>query len=375
MYRSWLKKIEQRIIDLSDHDYEVSLLNIKWILIALSWLYGLIVRARIRLYTNGKLPQKELSCFIISIGNIMAGGTGKTPMTMYLANLLKEMGKSVVIVSRGYKGTYKGDFAIVSDGEKILLSSVESGDEPFMMAKRKASPVVVGKSRFKAGKAAIDFFNPDVIILDDGFQHIQLKRDIDIVLFDYKRPIGNKRLLPAGRLREPICSLSGRTDAFVFTRCPKNEQNQNYAQELLAYSSDSPRYNTNHKPFVLKVIPSKGANQKQISSLSCLRNVTTILYSGLANNSVFFNSIQDLKANIFHHLEFNDHHRYNRSDFEKINNMAKQLKAQFILTTEKDYVKMDNDFEWFSPVIVIGIQIEFEKPEAFKRFIESRLNE
>ncbi len=315
-----------------------------------------------------------MSCFVISIGNLVAGGTGKTPMTMYLANLLKEIGKSIVVVSRGYKGNYEGEHAIVSDGAQVFLNSAESGDEPLMMANRKSFPVVVGKNRYKAGRAAIDTFDADVIILDDGFQHIQLKRDMDILLFDYKRPLGNKRLLPAGRLREPIHTLKRRSDALVLTRCVENGQDQKETQDLLEYSNENPLFKTNHQPFIMKVIASKKNKLNQINSISSLSNAATVIYSGLANNSAFFNSMNELNVNILHHLEFNDHHRYNRADFTEINNMAKKLKVQFILTTEKDYVKMDKNFDWFAPVIVIGIQIEFEKPEVFKQFVVSRLN-
>ncbi|OGR34068.1 MAG: tetraacyldisaccharide 4'-kinase, partial [Desulfobacula sp. RIFOXYB2_FULL_45_6] len=221
MFDQWKNKIEDRVTGISGQDYSPALFSLEWVLAGLSYLYGKGAGVWQWLYLKKILRQKELPCFVISIGNIVAGGAGKTPMTLYTAELLKKIGKKPVVISRGYKGVYDGDFCIVSDGRRVFSTAEESGDEPFMMASRLMFPVVVGKDRFKAGMRAVDRFGPDVIVLDDGFQHLRLKKDLDILLFDFKNPLGNTRLLPAGRLRQSPQSSAKRADAVIFTRCPE----------------------------------------------------------------------------------------------------------------------------------------------------------
>src|SRR3989338_4045779 len=172
-----------------------------------SILYGICIKLRYFLYHTGIFKTKRLTCKVISIGNITVGGSGKTPMAIYLAKKLKEKGRKVIILSRGYKGKVKG-IGVVSDGGNILLDPEDAGDEPYLMAaKLKNIPVIVGKDRYKAGLYAIEKFNPDVIILDDGFQHIRLARDIDFLLIDLRKGFGNGHLFPLGMLREPLSGL------------------------------------------------------------------------------------------------------------------------------------------------------------------------
>jgi len=175
-------------------------------------------------YRQRLISPKKLPCKVISVGNITVGGTGKTPMTQYIAERLKHCGYRVAAVSRGYKGTAAGRVVktavIVSDGHRICPDSETAGDEPFLLASRlKEVPVVIGRNRFAAGMLALNTFQPQVIVLDDGFQHMQLARDIDLVLLDFNRPFGNRYLLPRGTLREPVSALK-RADAFILTRCP-----------------------------------------------------------------------------------------------------------------------------------------------------------
>ncbi|MBU4464115.1 MAG: tetraacyldisaccharide 4'-kinase, partial [Proteobacteria bacterium] len=187
-------------------------------LFIISLAYGYAVKLREFCYKIGIVKSKRLLCAVISIGNITVGGTGKTPMTIKVAQIIRRLGYKVAIISRGYKGGAEKTGGIVSNGHTILMESDKAGDEPFMMAsKLKDIPVVVGQNRYKAGWLAIKEFDPDVIVLDDAFQHLNLKRDIDIVLLDCEHPFGNAHLLPRGILREPISALK-RSDAFVLTR-------------------------------------------------------------------------------------------------------------------------------------------------------------
>ena len=216
-----LKALEERIIQISDRDYEAKPFSLEHLLVMASRLYGWGVGLWQRAYALGVFPAASMPCPVISIGNIMAGGTGKTPMTFYLVRRLKAMGLRPVVISRGYGGTLKEAAAVVGDGESIFLDAEAAGDEPLMMAQRLGVPVVVGRDRRRAGQLAVETFNPDLLVMDDGFQHLKLKRDLDLVLLDHDRPFGNGRFLPAGRLRETAAMAARRAHGLILTRCPE----------------------------------------------------------------------------------------------------------------------------------------------------------
>jgi len=360
---------------ISGQDYAPVPLSLEWILVGLSRLYGLGVGVRLRLYHKKIFRQRALPCFVVSIGNIVAGGTGKTPMTLYTAELLKKIGKKPVVVSRGYGGSYTEDSLVVFDGGHVFSSPDESGDEPFMMAARRLCPVVVGKNRFRAGMSALDSLTPrpDSVVLDDGFQHIRLKRDLDILLFDFKHPLGNTRLLPAGRLRERPQNSGKRVDALVFTRCPEGNASRIQMEAVLRFYPDRPFFRTVHQPYILRWIKKEKKSPDPGSDLAALKGKTAVLFSGLADNHAFYASMAEHGINILYHLEFNDHHRYKTADFLTINRMAVEKKADLILTTEKDGVKIDKTIEWAADVLVIGIRIRFEDPEKFEDFLVSKM--
>ncbi len=271
-------------------------------------IYKTGVKLRYAMYANNILKSRRLDCPVISIGNLAVGGSGKTPMAIWLAKMLVENGWRPVVISRGYRGTLKNEVAVVSNGRDVFLNAKTCGDEPYMMAMEKAFPVVAGKDRYKAGLMAIENFAPDVVILDDGFQHLKLRRNVNLVLLDHRQPLGNGYMLPAGRLRETLCMAKDRIDAIVFTRCP-------------------------------------------------------------SENASFAQSVQDLGVNIAGHLEFCDHYRYNEPDFKRILAQAKALNLDFILTTQKDWVKLNP--AWFRDVtvVVMGVRLRFTHPQDFEKFI------
>jgi tetraacyldisaccharide 4'-kinase len=188
----------------------------------ISFFYKQAVILRNRAYHKGLLRTRKLSIPVISIGNLTVGGTGKTPTTIYLARLLQGMGKRVGVLSRGYRGAASGDANVVSDGEKLRLGPGEAGDEPFLIAEKLPGIIVLtGKDRGLAGEYAQKNFLIDVALLDDGFQHIKLKRDLDILLLDGINPLGNGYLLPRGNLREPPESIR-RAHLVLVTHASKN---------------------------------------------------------------------------------------------------------------------------------------------------------
>ena len=223
MFKSWLQKLENRIIDISgsEHRTGAGFFSLETVLVWISWVYGRVICLRTKLYERGLLRSHRLPCRVISFGNIVAGGSGKTPMVMHAASLLSAMGLKVVVISRGYGGTAGKKGAVVGDGTCCFLGPGAAGDEPWMMAGRRQFPVVVDRDRVRGGRLAVARFQPHVILLDDGFQHLRIHRDLNIVLMDASLPLGNGRLLPAGRLREPPHAVNNRADGVVYTRCPE----------------------------------------------------------------------------------------------------------------------------------------------------------
>ncbi|WP_299980337.1 tetraacyldisaccharide 4'-kinase [Desulfobacula sp.] len=374
MFEKHLNKLEERITHISGRNFKPRMFSFEWFLVGISYGYGLGVGFWLWLYKKGILKQKTLPCFVISAGNIVVGGAGKTPIAIYVAQVLKEMGKQVVVISRGYKGKYKNDSVIVSDGDRIFLNAEESGDEPYMMAQRRSFPVVVGKDRFKAGMKAINTFNPDVIVLDDGFQHLKLKRDLDLLLLDYSNPFGNKRFLPAGRLRESPQSSAQRADTIIFTRSSDKDENvESSIKEVMRHYPDCPWFKTFHRPFLFKQIVHNENSKEYYTDVGGLRGKKAVLFSGIANPASFLHAMKESGIDVLDHLEFKDHYRYKESDILMINTSAKKMGADIILTTEKDWAKLDQDSKWSLDLIVIGIQIDFEDPQRFEYLLNSRL--
>lgn len=241
----------------------------------------------------------------------------------------------------------------------------KAGDEPFMMAaKVKNIPVVVGQNRYKAGRLAIKEFNPDVIVLDDAFQHLNLKRDIDIVLLDCGRPFGNAHLLPRGILREPISALK-RGDAFVLTRSDSVPDyiRQAFMDKIQNLAPGRPVFRSFHV-----------SNQTFAPDLLYGRRV--VAFSGLARNNDFRRTVENLKCDLINFFEFPDHHKYTEMDLQTIIQTSINAQVEFILTTEKDYVRIPGKTSWPVELVVVGIELSFENDEnAFIDFIKNRLKE
>ena len=333
-------------------------------------------------YKNGILPSKRLPCSIISIGNITVGGTGKTPMTIYVAQVVKQLGYKVVIISRGYKGKAEKIGGIVSDGRVFLMTPEIAGDEPYMMAKRlKDVPVIVGKNRFKAGRLAIRKFDPDVIVLDDGFQHLKLQRDLDLVLLDYSKPFGNGHLLPRGVMREPASSLLF-ANAIILTRSDtvNNNEASLSPKKLRSYERKKPVYRTFHRPFIYKTVKEeKNIFENSIQgtlrfSSASIEGRTVFAFSGLADNYNFRRTVESLKCNLSGFMEFPDHHPYSDRDLEEILSAAKKRMSECIITTEKDYVRIAHKIDWPYDLFVIGIEIDFGvDKKRFNTYIKDRI--
>ena len=338
--------------------------SVKSALLVLSVLYGGAMVIRALLYKKGVLSSRTLPCRVISIGNLIAGGTGKTPMTILVARMIRDLGYRVVVISRGYRGRLENTGGIVSDGETIFKGPEDAGDEPCLMARLlKGVPVVVGKNRFAAGMMAVQRFNPDVIVLDDAFQHLRLKRDLNLVLLDSRSPYGNGYLLPRGLLRESRMALR-RADAVIYTR--SSHAVVPSRPDILPESR--PVFAVLHTPLIRNVGVEAGVFLSDSMDISVLKGKTVVAFAGLANNGQFFDSLATVGCTLAHTFSFEDHHRYDNDDLDMIAQKAQINEAEFLVTSFKDYVKIENHANW--PIAMVVVDVELQLLGAEKPFLD-----
>ncbi|MBU1486730.1 tetraacyldisaccharide 4'-kinase, partial [bacterium] len=295
-------------------------------------VYGFCLFLREFLYRAGVFTSKRLSAKVISIGNITLGGTGKTPAVMALAKKLQGEGRKVAVLLRGYKGRLENKGGVVSDGSSLLLNPREAGDEAYLLAKRLPKiPVLVGKNRIKSGKAAINKFGVDVLILDDGFQHRRLARDLDIVLIDAANPFGAGRLFPSGILREPLSALS-RADVFLLTRTDEAADYKKIRERLLKINPSALIIESVHKP--ISILDKEGKGHP----LTIIKGKKVLALSGIGHPESFEMMLKNLGAKGAVCLRYPDHHSYSQRDIEEIKEKSKEV--ELIISTEKDKVRL-----------------------------------
>ncbi|MBN2122659.1 MAG: tetraacyldisaccharide 4'-kinase, partial [Deltaproteobacteria bacterium] len=299
----------------------------------LSLLYGLGVRLRVRARLKGR--RHVLPGFTVSIGNLTVGGTGKTPAVRMLAEWAAQRGYRVAVLSRGYGGRHGQKVLVVSDGSRIYAGAEEAGDEPCLLAQRlREVPVVVSRSRYEAGRLAHRRFGSTFFILDDGFQHLTLRRDLDIVLLDALRPFGNGHLLPLGPLREPVGHLD-RADAFVITRSADKDSVANLADTLGETCPGKPVYRGVHVPDEAVFPRMEGP-----CGVDFLKGLRVVAFAGIARPDAFLDTLEHLGTEVASFRGFRDHYRYTGADIRDLVTEKKALGARFLLTTEKDWVRM-----------------------------------
>jgi tetraacyldisaccharide 4'-kinase len=335
---------------------------------ALSWPYCLIINFRNRLYDKKIIASVKLPCPVISIGNITVGGTGKTPCVIMMARMLQSHGFKPAILSRGYGGNSSKSVNIVSDGKNILLDSKTAGDEPFLMAQSlKNIPIIVGSQRIKTGLVAINQFGANVLICDDALQHRKIFRDINLVLLDSQNPLSNGHVLPRGKLREPIAGLK-RASAFLLTRTDETAQADNINNKW-AQMGNIPIFTSIHK--LQDVIKGDHREQWPISKLSGKK---VYAFCGIAKPDSFQKSLLAARAQILSWDTFPDHHNYSRNELETIKNKFNNHKADIIITTQKDGMRLQNFPEFLNMIYLLRIEMEITPSrELFDKFILDRL--
>ena len=341
-------------------------------LVFLSLLYREIIKLRNRLYDAGLCKQEKLPGEVISVGNITVGGTGKTTMAIMLANMLKKHGYRPAILSRGYGGKKKTPVNIVSDGHHLLMGHVEAGDEPVLMAKSaRGIPVLTSPKRTLTGRVAMEALGANILILDDGFQHRSLFRDIDIVLLDVTRPLGNGRLLPRGPLRESPGALK-RTDIIVWTGGDGGPEEKNDTPPRSLHSicpgCDSiPVFRGYHRPKYLI----QGGTAYPLGYLDGKR---VCAFAGIGSPESFRKTVESLGGRVVAFIPFPDHHRYDRKDIAMIQRIANDLEAEITVTTEKDGIKLVDFPSFLEELFLLPVEMEIvPSGEAFERLILDKL--
>jgi tetraacyldisaccharide 4'-kinase len=329
-------------------------------LLPLSWLYGAAIATRNRYYDA--VEPKKLPVPVVSVGNLTVGGSGKTPLVAAIARMLLAREVPVAVVSRGYGREGNAPFVLVSDGKQLLVSAREGGDEPVELAARIPGLVVaVGADRFVTGKTLLDELGEHVIVLDDGFQHRRLARDLDLVCFDCSEPASSLALLPAGRLREPIANL-GRADGVVLTRWSESC----VAPDIGALGGVSDvaviRAVSRLEGFTRLDVPA------QRLDADAFRGERLGVAVGIARPERVRESLGSAR-DIVHFVARRDHHRWRESELREIAEAAKAKGATSLLTTGKDSVKMLLPSSMPLPVYRIDVETEILDLETFETLL------
>lgn len=313
-------------------------------------IYSCIQYLRAGLYRIGILKTCRLPKPVISIGNITVGGTGKTPVTAYIARLLIQQGYRVAVLSRGYGGSLEGRSVVVSDGVTVMLGPDECGDEPYLLASTvEGLMVVIGTDRYAAGQLAIEQLAPDIFLMDDGFQHLRLWRDLNILLLDCSRPLGNGWTLPAGLLREPA-TATRRANLIIMTRCPEGTS-------ISATLPGKPTFAAGHR--LVDALPLRGGEPVALPALQGRR---FLAFAGIAQPDSFFSGLRDSGLTIVDTLPFPDHAAYDNFRLEEIRSAMQNSGAECAITTEKDGVKLKKLAPGIAAVTYIArLDIEMEK--------------
>jgi tetraacyldisaccharide 4'-kinase len=301
-----------------------------------AFLYGLIVRLRRWCYRRGWCASSRLPCRVVSVGNVTVGGTGKTPVVILLAEWLLAKGSRVAVLSRGYKRKSGAPYYLVSDGVRLLADPSDAGDEPFLIARRCPTAIVaVGADRAALGRWVLAQHPVDCMILDDGFQHLALSRDVDLVLLDATDASGLDAMVPAGRLREPLTGL-GRAAALLVTRADSKDDVEAVCMRLKA--AHVPFDETIEIRFKPESLVAVSASTMQ--RLGWCQGMKTWLVSGIGNSQSFRRSVASLGVHIIGETVFSDHHRYHDDDVQRVRADAQNAGADIVLTTEKDAGKL-----------------------------------
>ncbi|HEX5398866.1 MAG TPA: tetraacyldisaccharide 4'-kinase [Verrucomicrobiae bacterium] len=368
-FRDWTETLETFVLEVifeERRDFKANLM--RGFLFGSSKLFQMAVKLRRWLYNVRLLRDKTLGVQVIAIGNLTVGGTGKTPVVEKFARELRDAGRNVAILSRGYRSKppplhvlllnkflLREDRTpprIVSDGKSLLLDSEMAGDEPYMLASNLRDVVVlVDKDRVKSGRFAIEKFGCDTLLLDDGFQYWQLRgRRHDVVLIDRQQPFGNEHLLPRGTLREPPTHLA-RAQTIFITKSDGNTAE--LRRRIAGFNSGAAVIECVHHPLYLEDVFTG-----ERKTLDLLRGKKVASLSGIAQPESFEHSLKDLGAELVYSKRFVDHHRFTQQEILNVINRAKKRQADAIITTQKDAVRFPKIDRRDLPIYFMRVEIQ-----------------
>ena len=344
----------------------------RFLMRALSGVFRILVQFRLWRYRSGWKPQHHLGTRVIAIGNITVGGTGKTPVVELLARSLRDRGRKVAILSRGYKSRrldhpQKWRDAsnhpipsdrmpkVVSTGTALLLDSKYAGDEPFMLARNlDGVAVVVDKDRVKGGRFAVRHLEADTLLLDDGMQYLDLAHSLDIVLVDAGAPFGTEALLPRGTLREPPKNLR-RASYIMLTKCD-GSSNAALIERIRRYNRTAEIIECTHGPIHIEDVFTR-----ERKPLEFLRDKWVGAISAIAVPEAFEGALRKLGARVEITRRFSDHYRFSRKDADRFMQRCVERDMQLIMTTEKDAVRFPRPSSIDVPVYFLRIEVEILK--------------
>lgn len=328
----------------------------------ISRLYARLLEARARRYAAGLATTHRLPHPVISVGNLTLGGTGKTPLVAHLARRLRFEGKRPAILTRGYGRRSRG-VVVVSEGNGPLVTAEVGGDEPVALALRLPGVVIVAAERRVEAARAAERYGADLFLLDDGYQHLAVERDANLLLLDARDPFGGGRFPPRGRLREPLSALS-RADAFVFTRVGPGAPAAEALGVLRRWNPAAPVFTARLK--------ASGLHDESGAPIDgpTLTDRRFIAVCGVAQPASFGASLAELDLAPEETLCFRDHHRYNARDIARIHRTAEATGASWLLTTEKDAVKLAGRL--LLPLVTVRLTVEVAEAGFFP-FLASRI--
>jgi tetraacyldisaccharide 4'-kinase len=345
--------------------------NLRIILYPFVLVYAAVVNIRNLFFDKNIFKTKRVGAKVVSIGNISVGGSGKTPLVIYLANMLKEQNKKVGVLSRGYRRKTSG-YKLVCDGEKILLSVDEAGDEMFHTVIECMIPAAVSENRYEGAAKLVSDTGIDVILLDDAFQHRWIHRDINILIFEQKflneTNFPNHHLLPAGNMREGF-EAAERADAVIINRKFTKEKN---------IPADLKKYFENKKVFTsyYKAIGFVDMTRKTEYGLREFEGQKSLVVAGIAKPFSFLNILGQTKVDTLNKLIFVDHKDYTLKEVQRIRKEFYATNSHSVVTTQKDAVKLmkyANEFDDID-IFYLKIELRLDEEDKFRNFILNHLN-
>lgn len=343
-------------------------LTLKILLLPFAVLYGFIINTRNLFFDKGWLKSHKVNAKIISVGNLVIGGAGKTPTVIYITNMLKEMGKKTAILSRGYKRTTKG-YQLISDGKQFFKSVNESGDEIYFASEECGVPAAVAEKRVEGAQHLINKFDLDCVVLDDAFQHRWIKRDLNILVFEQKflRVAGRveQKLLPLGSMREPF-SEAKRANAIIINR--KFSDKEEIPLKILNHFDGKKLFHAYYRATGFYDV-----KDHKFYEIDEFKGQKSLVVCGIARPHSFLNVLKHNGIDLTNRMTFRDHKSYDLKEIQSIRKAFYDTNSYSVITTQKDAVKLNAFSNEFDDIDIYYLKIEMviEEKEEFNKLLKN----